>query len=80
MINKESNNDKNMIIVGKPASVQKVLHVSFDADKGLYSGLPTIWRELLEMPLDVSRNEVDSEKLDSELTGIKPNNRIKFFI
>jgi len=49
--------------MGKPKKVEKVINVNHDAKSGQYSGLPMIWRELLDLPLSHSKNEVNTDKL-----------------
>lgn len=71
-VNRLSDKDSNGIIVGKPKEVQKMISVKFDTEKGQYSGLPTLWRELLDMPLAVSRQEVDTEDWDDSIAPKKP--------
>jgi hypothetical protein len=39
-------------IVGAPGRITKVLSVTYDYQNQHYNGLPSVWRELLEMPLD----------------------------
>lgn len=64
------------IIVGKPKKVEKVISVGHDAKSGQYSGLPTLWRELLDMPLSHSKNEVNTSKMDAVVAPALPNKRI----
>jgi hypothetical protein len=51
-MNRENGGDDSMDIgdVGKPRSSKKIIHVIHDNKTGTYSGLPLIWRQLLEMP------------------------------
>jgi hypothetical protein len=51
----------------KLKKVEKGIHVTYDNNKGLFSGLPTIWRELLEMPLETSKNEISLEQIDPSI-------------
>lgn len=34
-----------------------------------------IWRELLEMPLTSSKNEIDTKDLDASIAPVAPNKR-----
>ncbi|CDW79030.1 serine threonine protein kinase [Stylonychia lemnae] len=74
-VNRTTNKDGDDLIVGKPNSVQKMISVKYDTDKGQYSGLPTVWRELLDMPLTVSRQEVDTEQWDKTIAPVMPTKR-----
>jgi len=67
-------------IVGKPKKVEKVISVGHDASSGHYSGLPTLWRELLDMPLTQSKNEKNTSNLDAIAAPVIPNKRIQFII
>jgi hypothetical protein len=49
-----------------------MLSVRFDNDTGTFSGLPILWRELLDMPLDVSKDEVNTTGWDETIAPIKP--------
>jgi len=52
MVNKMNReNGDEELKVGKPTDFKKVINVTHDDKTGTYQGLPTIWRELLEMPL-----------------------------
>jgi hypothetical protein len=62
-------------------SMEKKISVTFDMNKGQYSGLPTIWRELMEMPLSVSTMEVDTENwADGTIAPVMPSQRNLFKI
>ena len=58
-MNRETD-DGPEVQIGKPIDFKKVLNVQHDNKTGQYSGLPQIWRELLEMPLNNSTKEVDT--------------------
>ncbi len=75
-INKSKKDDD--IIEVKPKKVVKGIHVTFDNSKGEFTGLPTEWRELLEMPLNSSKNEVSIDTLDPALGPMMPTQRILF--
>eukprot|EP00347_Sterkiella_histriomuscorum_P014808 403359448 len=77
-INRTTNKDGDDLLIGKPDSVQKMISVKYDTDKGQYSGLPTLWRELLDMPLSASMREVDTDKWDQSIAPVKPTQRILF--
>lgn len=77
-INRTTNKDGDDLIVGKPQKVEKMVSVKYDTDKGQYSGLPTLWRELLDMPLSASSKEIDAEKWEQSVGGVKPTQRILF--
>ena len=68
------------ILVGKVKDFKKVINVSHDNKTGTYSGLPQIWRELLEMPLTSSKNEVDTSKFDPSIAPVQPNKRQMYII
>ena len=78
-INK-SNDGGGELLVGKPQAVQKMISVKYDNDAGLFSGLPTVWRELLEMPLTVSKEEVITDDWDPTIAPVRPNQRMIFKI
>lgn len=48
--NREGGGAGEDIVASKPKDFKKVINVSHDNKSGTYSGLPTLWRELLEMP------------------------------
>ena len=75
-VNRSKKDDE--IIGIKPKKVEKGIHVTFDNNKGEFTGLPTLWRELLEMPLNTSKNEVSLETLDPCLGPMKPTQKILF--
>jgi hypothetical protein len=53
--------------VSEPINFKKVVAVNFNNKSNFYTGLPTHWRELLEMPLDASRSELDMSILDKSM-------------
>src|SRR5882757_8306623 len=60
-MNREGQADEGPEVkIGKPIEFKKVLNVQHDNKTGTYSGLPQIWRELLDMPLSHSTKEVDT--------------------
>ena len=73
-----NNSEDTQYVIGKPENVQKQLSVKFDSEKGQYSGLPTMWRELLEMPLGVSKDEVQTKDWDPSLGALMPSKKILF--
>lgn len=60
-------------MIGKPEHVKKMISVKFDQTKGQYMGLPTMWRELLEMPLDVSKQEIKTDDWDENVAPAMPS-------
>jgi hypothetical protein len=73
--NREGGGAGEDIIASKPKDFKKVINVSHDNKSGTYSGLPMLWRELLEMPLASSKNEVDTKDLDASIAPVAPNKR-----
>jgi hypothetical protein len=53
MVNKmnRQETDDGGLNLGKPKAFEKVINVKHDNKTGKYQGLPTVWRELLDMPL-----------------------------
>ncbi len=72
----DSLNEK--IIVGRPQSVQRMISVRFDNDTGTYSGLPILWRQLLDMPLNASKDEINTSDWDQTIAPIKPPQKVMF--
>lgn len=68
------------LVIGKPTQVEKKLAVQFDSQKGQYMGLPTVWRELLDMPLGVSKDEVETSNWDTSIGPAKPTHRLMYLI
>lgn len=66
--------------VGKPKDFKKVLNVQHDNKTGTYTGLPQIWRELLEMPLTRSTKEIDTSDWDPSIAPVQPSKKIMYFI
>lgn len=48
---RDPNNKGDEITISKVKGFQKVIAVKHDSKNDVYSGLPTMWRDLLEMPL-----------------------------
>ena len=66
---------------GKPKMAEKKLSVKFDAAKGQYEGLPKMWREILEMPSEVSKDELeDTSDWDISIAPTMPSKRLLFAI
>jgi hypothetical protein len=55
-----------------------MLSVRFDNDTGTFSGLPILWRELLDMPSEVSKDEVNTSDWDFMVAPIKPSPTLLF--
>lgn len=68
-MNRETD-DGPEVILGKPKDFKKVLNVQHDNKTGTYSGLPQIWRELLDMPLTISTKEVDTSAWDPSIAPV----------
>jgi hypothetical protein len=66
--------------IGKPKDFKKVLNVQHDNKTGEYTGLPQIWRELLDMPLSHSKQEIDTSKWDPSIAPVQPNKRQMYII
>ena len=58
------------LVIGKPKDFQKVIGVKHDNKTGLYTGLPMIWRDLLDMPLDYSTKEVNTADWDPSIAPV----------
>jgi hypothetical protein len=68
--------DDGMLNVGKPKAFKKVINVKHDNKTGTYQGLPTIWRELLDMPLSQSQQEFDTSQLnDTSIAPVAPSKK-----
>lgn len=78
--NREGSSQGEEIIASKPKDFKKVINVSHDNKTGTYSGLPTVWRELLEMPLSSSKNEMDTRDLDATIAPVQPSKRMLYQI
>ena len=73
--------DDGMLNVGKPKEFKKMITVKHDNKTGTYEGLPTIWRELLEMPLSQSKAEFDSSKYnDPSFVPVAPSKKKQYEI
>ena len=57
-----------------------MINVTHDSKTGTYSGLPTLWRDLLDMPMSKSKNEVDTSSFDSSVAPAAPSKRILYEI
>ena len=64
----------------KVKGFQKMINVTHDSKTGTYSGLPTLWRDLLDMPVSKSKNEVDTSGFDSSVAPAQPSKRILYEI
>jgi FYVE zinc finger/P21-Rho-binding domain len=69
-LNRETGDDGSEAIVSKPTDFKKVINVSHDNKTGTYSGLPQLWRELLDMPLSHSKNEIDTSQMDATIAPV----------
>jgi hypothetical protein len=68
------------LTITRVGNVEKKLSVRFDMEKGQYIGLPTLWRELLDMPLSVSKDEVETSDWDTVVSASMPTRRVMFMI
>jgi hypothetical protein len=68
------------LTITRVGNVEKKLSVKFDMEKGQYIGLPTLWRELLDMPLSVSKDEVETSDWDAVVGASMPTRRVMFMI
>lgn len=64
----------------KVKGFQKMINVTHDSKTGTYSGLPTLWRDLLDMPISKSKNEVDTSNFDSSVAPAAVSKRILYEI
>ena len=64
------------VLVSKPKKFEKGITVGHDAQSGKYSGLPSMWREYLELELTQSTNEVDTSTMDSSIAPSQVSKRI----
>lgn len=78
-MNKEGDAGAN-VIASKPKHFEKVINVQHDNATGTYNGLPTLWRQLLEMPSSMSQNEVDTSKYDPSVAPKEPSKRQMYII
>ncbi len=54
-----------------------MISVRYDNDTREYKGLPTVWRELLDMPLENSKEELKiTNEWDPTIAPVKPTYRI----
>ncbi len=72
--------DKDEVKISKVKGFQKMIAVSHDSKNDVYSGLPTLWRDLLEMPLQKSKNEIDTSRFDSSVAPVAPSKRQMYTI
>lgn len=78
-MNREQNDGP--LNLGKPKNFAKVINVKHDNKTGTYEGLPTIWRELLEMPLSQSVHEFDTSQLkDPSIAPVAPSKKQLYII
>lgn len=75
----ETNGGEEMKI-GKVKGFQKMITVKHDSKTDTYSGLPTMWRDLLEMPLGKSKNEIDTSSFDSSVAPVAPSKKQLYII
>ena len=78
-MNRESDQGPQ-VVMGKPKKFEKVISVDHDNKTGTFSGLPTIWRDLLELPLSNSKNEINTSNLDASIAPVQPSKRIQYVI
>jgi hypothetical protein len=57
-----------------------MIAVQHDNKNDVYSGLPTMWRDLLEMPMQKSKNEVDTSRFDSSVAPVAPSKKQLYII
>ena len=67
------------MVVDKPKSSVKVMSVKHEAS-GQYSGLPKLWRDLLEIDESQSTFEFDVSRMDSIAIPKPPNSKIKYIV
>lgn len=69
-VNRMNREADDALTISKPTDFKKVLGVQHDNKTGQYSGLPQIWRELLEMPSQYSVKEVDTSQWDPSIAPV----------
>jgi hypothetical protein len=55
-----------------------MLSIRFDNETGTFSGLPILWRELLDMPLEQSKDEINTEDWDDSIAPLKPPAKVLY--
>lgn len=78
-INKAGRDETAPVVVNRPKHSIKVMSVKHEAS-GQYSGLPKIWRDLLEIDESQSTFEFDVSRMDSIAIPKPPNSRIKYIV
>lgn len=73
-------NEEGEMRISKVKGFQKVINVKHDSKNDVYRGLPTVWRDLLEMPPQRSKDEVDTSNYDSSVAPAAPSKKQLYII
>ena len=66
--------------ISKVKGFQKMITIKHDSKTDTYSGLPVMWRDLLEMPVGKSKNEIDTSSFDSSVAPVAPSKKQLYII